>query len=402
MHSNVIICDMSKLQSKSWNIYRGMSLYKRMDSPRFYGMLRINKKYYRKCLNTENKNEAEELLFQWKQEILSDPKSPVAEENKTFRHFAHQLIEREKSYASTPSGYKPHKITEKMLNREKGCLDFFGNTDIRSIKTSDVDKFVNQLPLSSKQLTKSTVKKHLAVVRKVLNMGDVNIRFPKLNGNTLASERRGYFTKEEYKVLRDASLKLVGHEYKHTNGTIYRIDRDMHDLIVFMVGSSLRPTASEVYALQHKDMKVKTTKKGTTYLEFYVNRKNKPMIVQTLPTSYYSYRDLCERRKDYMPEDYVFYPRYENRNYCKDVCIRQFGELLIQTDLKYSQLKERRTLYSLRHTAIIFNLSMDGADTMDILRRSDTSIKMLNDWYYPMSQLDTTLPKFLREENLTI
>ena len=402
MHSNVIICDMSKLQSKSWNIYRGMSLYKRMDSPRFYGMLRINKKYYRKCLNTENKNEAEELLFQWKQEILSDPKSPVAEENKTFRHFAHQLIEREKSYASTPSGYKPHKITEKMLNREKGCLDFFGNTDIRSIKTSDVDKFVNQLPLSSKQLTKSTVKKHLAVVRKVLNMGDVNIRFPKLNGNTLASERRGYFTKEEYKLLRDASLKLVGHEYKHTNGTIYRIDRDMHDLIVFMVGSSLRPTASEVYALQHKDMKVKTTKKGTTYLEFYVNRKNKPMIVQTLPTSYYSYRDLCERRKDYMPEDYVFYPRYENRNYCKDVCIRQFGELLIQTDLKYSQLKERRTLYSLRHTAIIFNLSMDGADTMDILRRSDTSIKMLNDWYYPMSQLDSTLPKFLREENLTI
>ena len=402
MHSNVIICDMSKLQSKSWNIYRGMSLYKRMDSPRFYGMLRINKKYYRKCLNTENKNEAEELLFQWKQEILSDPKSPVAEENKTFRHFAHQLIEREKSYASTPSGYKPHKITEKMLNREKGCLDFFGNTDIRSIKTSDVDKFVNQLPLSSKQLTKSTVKKHLAVVRKVLNMGDVNIRFPKLNGNTLASERRGYFTKEEYKVLRDASLKLVGHEYKHTNGTIYRIDRDMHDLIVFMVGSSLRPTASEVYALQHKDMKVKTTKKGTTYLEFYVNRKNKPMIVQTLPTSYYSYRDLCERRKDYLPEDYVFYPRYENRNYCKDVCIRQFGELLIQTDLKYSQLKERRTLYSLRHTAIIFNLSMDGADTMDILRRSDTSIKMLNDWYYPMSQLDSTLPKFLREENLTI
>ena len=379
-----------------------MSLYKRKDSPRFYGCLRINGKYYRKCLNTENRNEAEELLFQWKNEILSDPNSPVSEENKTFRYFANQLIDKEKTYPKTQSGYEPHKITEKMLNREKGCLEFFANTDIRSIKTSDVDKFVHQLPLGKKTLTKSTVKKHFNVVRKVLNMGDVNIRFPKLSGKFKNSERRGYFTKEEYQVLRDASLKLVGHEYKHTSGTIYRIHRDMHDLIIFLVGSSLRPTTSEVYSLQHKDIKIKKTKKGTTYLEFYVDRKNKPMIVQTLPTSYYSYRDLCERRKDYLPEDYVFYPRYENRNYCKDVCIRQFGELLIQTDLKYSQLKEKRTLYSLRHTAIIFNLSMDGADTMDILRRSDTSIKMLNDWYYPMSQLDTTLPKFLREENLTV
>ena len=166
---------MNKLQSKSWNLYRGMSLYKRKDSPRFYGCLRINGKYYRKCLNTENRNEAEELLFQWKNEILSDPNSPVSEENKTFRYFANQLIEKEKTYPKTQSGYEPHKITEKMLNREKGCLDFFGNTDIRSIKTSDVDKFVHQLPLGKKTLTKSTVKKHFNVVRKVLNMGDVNI-----------------------------------------------------------------------------------------------------------------------------------------------------------------------------------------------------------------------------------
>jgi len=402
MHSNGIICDMSELQSKSWNIYRGMSLYKRKDSPRFYGMLRINKKYYRKCLNTENKNEAEELLFQWKQEILSDPKSPVAEENKTFRYFADQLLDKEKTYLISPSGYEPYKTTEKMLNREKGCLEYFGNTDIRSIKTSDVDKFVNQLPIGNRRLTKSTVKKHLNVVRKVLNMGDVNIRFPKLNGNSLPSERRGYFTKEEYKALRDASLKLVGHEYKHTNGTIYRIDRDMHDLIVFMVGSSLRPTTSEVYCLQHKDIKIKKTKKGTTYLEFYVDRKNKPMVVQTQATSYYSYRDLCERREDFLPEDYVFYPQYKNRNYCKDVCIRQFGELLIQTDLKYSQLKEKRTLYSLRHTAIIYTLSQKGLDQMEVCARADTSMKMLKDWYYPSSQMDEKLGQFLVEENLTI
>lgn len=378
-----------------------MSIYKRKDSPRFYGCLRINGKYYRKCLNTENRNEGEELLFQWKNELLSDPDSPISEENQTFRYFSKKLIEKEKTYPPTPSNYKPHKLTEKTLNRENGLLKYFGNTDVRSIKTSDIDKFITQLPLKKRLLTKSSVKKHLNVLRKVLNMGDVVVRFPKLNGNTLKSQRRGFFNKEEYRNLRDKSLELVGHEYKHTSGSVYRIDRDLHDLIVFMVGSSLRPTISEIYSLQHKQIQTKETKKGTHYLEFVLNRKNQVMEVQTLSTSYYSYRDLCERRTTFEPEDYVFYPKYLNRKHCMSIVSREFNELLKQTNMKYSQKGEKRTLYSLRHTSIIFNISQPGVDLFDICRRSDTSMKMIDEWYYPESQLDMKLPKFLREENLT-
>ncbi|SVA91206.1 uncharacterized protein METZ01_LOCUS144060, partial [marine metagenome] len=37
--------------------------------PQFYGRLIINGKHYRKYLDTENFNEGEELLFQWKIEL---------------------------------------------------------------------------------------------------------------------------------------------------------------------------------------------------------------------------------------------------------------------------------------------------------------------------------------------
>ena len=81
---------------------------------------------------------------------------------------------------------------------------------------------------------------------------------------------------------------------------------------------------------------------------------------------------------------------------------REFNELLKQTNMKYSQKGEKRTLYSLRHNSIIFNISQPGVDLFDICRRSDTSMKMIDEWYYPESQLDTKLPNFLREEKLTV
>ena len=54
-----------KGKSKSWNISKGISIYLRKDSPRFYGCLRINGKYYRKSLDTEDYEEAKSLVLDW-------------------------------------------------------------------------------------------------------------------------------------------------------------------------------------------------------------------------------------------------------------------------------------------------------------------------------------------------
>ena len=55
---------------------------------------------------------------------------------------------------------------------------------------------------------------------------------------------------------------------------------------------------------------------------------------------------------------------------------------------------EKRTLYSLRHSAIIFNLQQ--VDRTDVEKRADTSPEMISNWYYPQSQLEDQLDDYLR------
>ena len=144
----------------------------------------------------------------------------------------------------------------------------------------------------------------------------------------------------------------------------------------------------------------KETEKGTPYLEFTIDRKNKKQTVQTLPTGFYCYERLVERRnqKKINPNEYLFLPKYENRRHCMSVMSRMFNELVNEIGLKYGKDGDPRTLYSLRHTSIIFNLQHSDLDMFEVSKRSDTSIKMIEDYYYPESQMDEKLSKFLREE----
>ena len=120
------------------------------------------------------------------------------------------------------------------------------------------------------------------------------------------------------------------------------------------------------------------------------------MLVQTLPTSYYAYEDIIERRPKHKQSDYLFAPQYDNRRTAMRYISSQFKQLLIELNMQKGKLGEDRTLYSLRHSSLIYNLSQPNVDLLDIARRADTSMKMIQDYYYPQSQLDEKLKDFLR------
>ena len=89
---------MPKKKSKSYQVLPNMQIYLRSDSPRYYGCLRIDGKYFRKCLQTENKSEAERKLFEWKGEMLSSVDSPLGETGNSFSAHASRLIKKRKDY----------------------------------------------------------------------------------------------------------------------------------------------------------------------------------------------------------------------------------------------------------------------------------------------------------------
>ena len=385
---------MPKKKSKSYQVLPNMQIYLRSDSPRYYGCLRIDGKYFRKCLHTENKSEAERKLFEWKGEMLSSVDSPLGETGNSFSAHASRLIQKEKRLPPRPSGIEQWTDTNRLLRRTNGLLDYFGNRDVNTITVNDIDRFFEQLPLNNKPLTTSYINKHKNLLKRILDSANrTDIVYPKFRGKK--SEPRGYFNYEEYKTLLSEIKKLNGVSYTAYNGSEYLITEEMLHFVIFMVGSMLRPTVSEVYSLRYEDIEVKKLK-DKEYLEFAINRKNRKMIVQTLPTSFYAFRDMKILRPEHKESDYLFAPQYEDRRTAMRYMSNMFAQILRESKMKRGRLGEERTLYSLRHTSLIFNLSQPNVDLLDIARRADTSMKMIQDYYYPQSQLDEKLSDFLR------
>ena len=386
------------MKSKSWHIYKGMSLYTRPRSPFYWGCLRIDKKYYKKSLKTTNRDDAEKLLFAWKSELMTSPDSPIGETGNAFSAHAKKLIRREKNLPPRPSGIEQWTDTQRLLRRTNGLLDYFGNKDVSHINEVDIEKFIEQLPLNNKPLSTTYLNKHLNLLKRILSSAGKNdIQYPKVRGKK--SNPRGYFNLEEYRKLRDGAKDMTGVKFTTQNGTEYEITSELHSFIIFMTGSMLRPTVSEIYSLKFEDIKVKEIKNGkdkVKYLEFAINRKNRPALVQTLPTSFYAYEDILERRPKHKQSDYLFAPQYDNRRTAMRYMSNMFKQLLIELKMQKGKLGEDRTLYSLRHSSLIYNLSQPNVDLLDISRRADTSMKMIQDYYYPQSQLDEKLKDFLR------
>ena len=382
------------IKGSSIKIYKGMSLFRKERSPYYWGYLNVGGVIKKKSLGTDNKNQAEKLLFEWKSELMADKDSAIGEAGNSFSFYAKKLISKEKQLPPRPSGIEQWTDTQRLLSRTNGLLDFFGNKDVSMITSKDINNFFEQLPLNNKPLTTSYINKHRNLLKRILDSANrTDIVYPKFRGKK--SEPRGYFNLQEYKELRDGALKLIGTTYTNHNGSQYQITEELHSFIIFMTGSMLRPTVSEIYSLKFEDIKVKKLNK-TKYLEFVVNRKNKKMVVQTLPTSFYAYEDIMERRPNHAPGDYLFAPQYENRRTAMRYMSNMFAQALRELGMSKGKLGEERTLYSLRHSSLIFNLSQPNVDLLDIARRADTSMKMIQDYYYPQSQLDEKLSDFLR------
>ncbi len=111
------------------------------------------------------------------------------------------------------------------------------------------------------------------------------------------------------------------------------------------------------------------------------------------------YNDIVKFQKNQSrgasKDDFVFFPHLRgenskilkgkdntNRDYALQTIRRQFEELLKIAELKYTPSGQPRTLYSLRHTAIMFRLIKgDKIDSLTLAKNARTSVEMLERFY---------------------
>ncbi len=280
---------------------------------------------------------------------------------------------------------------------EKHIRPFFKDTELKDINADTLERF--KLHLARQKLAKSTQKGYFVLLSKLLKEA-VKKQYihaapipPRVR---MDDEPRGYFTPTEYTQLWKRALKLKGETisvYKDSdyvdgklkdNAKPYRkitITHECYELIMFMRNTYLRPT--DVKVLKHKHV-VPVIKDGIPFIELHHPATKRHYGVMT-STEYATehYEKILEARKaDGVgnPDDYIFMPKRSNRDYALKELTRQFDVVLRSLGFKEDEQGKSRTLYSLRHTAIVQGIH-HGISEQTLAINARTSLQMINKFY---------------------
>lgn len=274
---------------------------------------------------------------------------------------------------------------------EADLMPHFGKYEIADINYAIISDYLNKLSTPKRPLSINSLKIHLSHIKTILRyaqrVGVLNAMpaFPTLK---TIDTPRPWFNSAEYSKLHRTCDANIGKVFKKagTKGEQRRniaITQELYDLILFMTNSFIRPT--DIKVLQHKHVAV--IRGQDTYLRLtHPPTKSHGSPVVTMPEAVDVYDRLLERQRKEgfgRPDDYLFQPEHrENRDYALRTITRQFDQLLTIAKLKKTASGESRTLYSLRHTCIMFRLTKgDNVALLTLARSARTSTEMIDRFY---------------------
>lgn len=279
------------------------------------------------------------------------------------------------------------KVQYDAARLEADLLPHFGKYEVADIDYGVISDYINKLSTPERPLTINSLKIHLSHIKTILKyaqrVGVITAlpAFPKLKTVDTA---RPWFNSTEYSTLHSVCRSLVGKKIRVNSkaGDFLRnveITQECYDLIIFMVNSFIRPT--DIKVLQHKHVAVIRNK--DTYLRLtHPPTKGHGGPVVTMERAVTVYDNLLARQRAAgfgKPDDYLFCPQQLNRDYALRDITRQFDQVLKAAGLKETPNGEARTLYSLRHTCIMFRLiNGEGIDPITLARSARTSVEMID------------------------
>ena len=388
-------------------------IYKLEASKYWWVRYFVNGNAVRKTTKTESKREAIAFAKTFYDTVTYNQRHGISA-TLSATSFAVCLKEMLKAEKAKLERGEISKITfdNSIYRYEKSITPFFGKMEVKDIDYMCVDRYLNEL--STQSLSASTITAYLGLTRKVLAYAArrrLIVAVPEFPSVRLDDKPRGWFTWREYIRLWHAAGRLAGRKIqlrkyydeqgeKQTQyvdaespeprlGELLRnveMTEDLRRLIVFMVNSYIRPT--DIKFMQHKHVDV--VKGRNLFLRLRLPpTKGHSDPITTMPKAVDTYNTLKQYHlatgqigKDYA-EDYVFLPQYKsNRDYALKQLQRQWEILMHETGLGTSASGEERTLYSLRHTCIMWRLMLgDGVNTLALARNARTGVDMIDRFY---------------------
>ena len=272
---------------------------------------------------------------------------------------------------------KPRLVSDQRFALNNHILGFFKGHGVKDVNFKKLTSFADYL--RKEGLSQQTIKTQFNYVRKVLKHAhkmDMLDRLPIFPTISVADRPRAWLTADQYVKLR----KTVASEIKKkTVVRAHQITDEMRHLITFMVNTFLRP--GDLKELKHKNIEVVNTK-DAEYLRISLSR-GKTTISPTvsMPAAVKIYAGLVKLNGN-RPEDHVFFPNLKNRQFAYDTIHRQFKHVLEVAGLRKNAAGDSRSLYSLRHTAIMLRLVKgDSIDLLTLARNAQTSVQMIERFY---------------------
>ena len=354
-----------------------VQLYMRPNSPHWQCACSIAGKQRRTSTKEESLSRAKDVARDWYLGLMGKYRAGELKEGVTFRTAAEHFV---KEFEVITEGERNKEYIKSLsISLNVHLLPFMGDRVVTDITpglvqeyrvhrmTSRIDKKTG-LP---KRPSRSTMHHEVIALRHVLKTANRHGWLPylpdisapyKMSGKIA---HRAWFSPEEYKTF----YKATGERAKNPKKERWRSAcEDLHDYVLFMVNSGLRP--DEAKRIEIRDIDIVVDGPGQEeILHIAVRGKRGVGYCKTMAGAVLPFKRMKERHS--MGPNQLLFPKIQRE---------LFNTLLDELGMKHDREGNPRTSYSLRHTYICFRL-MEGADIYQVAKNCRTSVEMIEKYY---------------------
>lgn len=372
-------------------IFTGLIIFIQQGSQRWYARFKVGKKHVTYATGEIDvdaaKVKATEAYYKRRAEFQLGIKAGA----QNFEVLANSVIKDLEMDITNGKSAKTNTVYIGILKNYH--IPYFTGKRIDTIEQKDMDAFSKwREEKFGGKLSSSSLQNHNAVLGKVYDKALRSAQISKYHIPTFDTkgkrqERRAAFTWEEFRKISE----YIDEERQRTKNKTSRMLLELlYDYIDFVVASGMRP-GTEIEQLEWRDIGFRlhdgvpeitvSVRKGKTTS----HTGTRQVVVRSDFVS--NLEELVARFPDRQATDKVF--RLADGSEPKSLS-RKFSDILEKLNLKESPYGER-TLYSLRHSYITWNLKTK-ADIAALAKQCGTSIEMIDRTYSHL------LPSMFRQE----